>query len=51
MMKPEASPFHNPVSSCEASDAGVVNTRASIDPGGVANVKQTNKVNDKASQG
>ena len=36
MMKPEASPFYNPVSSCEASDAGVVNTRASIDPGGVA---------------
>ena len=30
------SPFHNPVSACEASDAGVVNTRASIDPGGVA---------------
>ena|GEM_PF-6660536 len=36
MMKPEASPFHNPVSACGASDAGIVNTRTSIDPGGVA---------------
>ena len=32
----EQSPFHTPVSACEASDAGVVNTRASIDPSGVA---------------
>ena len=35
-MTAEQSPFHNPVSSCEASDAGIVSTRASIDPSGVA---------------
>ena len=29
------SPFHNPVSACGASDAGIVSTRASIDPSGV----------------
>ena len=36
IMKLEASPFHNPVSACEASDAGIVNSHMAIDPSGVA---------------
>lgn len=35
-MKPEASPFHNPVSACEASDAGHTNTPHISDPARVA---------------
>ena len=37
------SPFHNPVSACEASDAGEVSTRASIDPGGVVQQRVSKK--------
>ena len=34
-MRLEASPFHNPVSACKASDAGIIGTYTAIDPGGV----------------
>ena len=34
-MRLEASPFHNPVSACKASDAGIIGTYTAIDPAGV----------------
>ena len=35
-LKSETSPFGNPVSPCEAGDAGVGNKTCSVDPSGVA---------------
>ena len=36
IMKSETSPFHNPVSACEASDAGIKGVNLFFDPSGVA---------------
>jgi len=44
IMKSETSPFHNPVSACKASDAGIANTRTAPDPSGVTQ-QHVNKKN------
>ena len=36
IMKSETSPFHNPVSACKASDAGIKGINLFFDPSGVA---------------
>ena len=42
-MKSETSPFYNPVSACEASDAGIASARTAPDPSGVAQQRVSKK--------